>query len=56
MWGLGPIFDTATKKDAGEGIGPLKIREVKDAIKVPVVCYWRESTRKTARECYSKWS
>ncbi len=35
--GLGPIFDTATKKDAGEGIGPLKIREVKDAIKIPVV-------------------
>lgn len=35
--GLGPIFDTATKKDAGKGIGPLKIREVKDAIKLPVV-------------------
>jgi thiamine-phosphate pyrophosphorylase len=35
--GLGPIFDTATKKDAGDGIGPLKIREVKDAIKLPVV-------------------
>lgn len=35
--GLGPIFDTATKKDAGEGIGPLKIRKVKDAIKLPVV-------------------
>ncbi|HEY3362494.1 MAG TPA: thiamine phosphate synthase [Methanosarcina sp.] len=35
--GLGPIFDTATKKDAGNGIGPLKIREVKDAIKIPVV-------------------
>lgn len=35
--GLGPIFDTATKKDAGDGIGPLKIREVKDAIKIPVV-------------------
>ncbi|HET8685071.1 MAG TPA: thiamine phosphate synthase [Methanosarcina sp.] len=35
--GLGPIFDTATKKDAGKGIGPLKIREVKDAIKIPVV-------------------
>ncbi len=35
--GLGPIFDTATKKDAGEGIGPLKIREVKDAIEIPVV-------------------
>lgn len=35
--GLGPIFDTVTKKDAGEGIGPLKIREVKDAIKLPIV-------------------
>jgi thiamine-phosphate pyrophosphorylase len=35
--GLGPIFNTATKKDAGKGIGPLKIREVKDAIKIPVV-------------------
>ncbi|MGB9941078.1 thiamine phosphate synthase [Methanosarcina sp.] len=35
--GLGPIFDTATKKDAGDGIGPLKIREVKAAIKLPVV-------------------
>jgi len=35
--GLGSIFDTATKKDAGKGIGPLKIREVKDAIKIPVV-------------------
>jgi thiamine-phosphate pyrophosphorylase len=35
--GLGPIFDTATKKDAGDGIGPGKIREVKKAIKIPVV-------------------
>jgi thiamine-phosphate pyrophosphorylase len=35
--GLGPIFATATKKDAGEGIGLLKIGEVKAAIKVPVV-------------------
>lgn len=35
--GLGPIFDTATKKDAGNGIGPHKIKEVKDAIKIPVV-------------------
>jgi thiamine-phosphate pyrophosphorylase len=35
--GLGSIFDTATKKDAGEGIGPLKIREVKDAIRIPLV-------------------
>lgn len=35
--GLGSIFNTTTKKDAGNGIGPLKIREVKDAIKIPVV-------------------
>jgi len=35
--GLGPIFDTATKKDAGKGIGSFKIREVKDTIKLPVV-------------------
>ena len=35
--GLGPIFDTATKKDAGDGIGPARIREVKRAIKIPLV-------------------
>ncbi len=35
--GLGPIFDTATKKDAGKGIGPDSIREVKNAITIPVV-------------------
>ena len=35
--GLGSIFDTATKKDAGKGIGPASIREVKNAIKIPVV-------------------
>lgn len=35
--GLGPIFETATKKDAGAGLGPEKIREVKSAIKIPVV-------------------
>ena len=34
--GLGSIFDTATKKDAGKGIGPASIREVKNAIKIPV--------------------
>ena len=34
--GLGSIFDTATKKDAGKGIGPARIREVKNAIKIPV--------------------
>lgn len=35
--GLGSIFDTTTKKDAGKGIGPSRIREVKNAIKIPVV-------------------
>lgn len=35
--GLGSIFDTSTKKDAGKGIGPARIREVKNTIKVPVV-------------------
>lgn len=35
--GLGSIFDTSTKKDAGQGIGPARIREVMNAIKVPVV-------------------
>ncbi|WP_255335032.1 thiamine phosphate synthase [Methanosarcina sp. KYL-1] len=35
--GLGPIFNTSTKKDAGNGIGPDMIREVKSAIKIPVV-------------------
>lgn len=35
--GLGPIFDTSTKKDAGKGIGPYNIREVKNAIKIPLV-------------------
>lgn len=35
--GLGPIFDTSTKKDAGEGIGIEVIREVKQRLKIPVV-------------------
>ncbi|MDD4497165.1 MAG: thiamine phosphate synthase [Methanosarcinaceae archaeon] len=35
--GLGPIFDTSTKKDAGKGIGPDNIREIKNAIKIPLV-------------------
>ncbi len=35
--GLGSIFDTFTKKDAGKGIGPTSIREVKNVVKVPVV-------------------
>jgi len=35
--GLSPIFDTSTKKDAGSGIGPESIRDVKDAIGIPIV-------------------
>jgi thiamine-phosphate pyrophosphorylase len=35
--GLGPIFDTATKEDAGGGIRLSRIREVKNSIKIPVV-------------------
>lgn len=35
--GLSPIFDTATKKDAGDGIGSEKIQEIKTAISIPVV-------------------
>ena len=35
--GLSPIFGTATKKDAGEGIGPEKIQEIKNAISIPIV-------------------
>lgn len=35
--GLGSIFDTATKKDAGKGIGPVRIKDVKNAIRIPVV-------------------
>ncbi len=35
--GLSPIFDTATKSDAGTGIGTERIRDVKNAINIPVV-------------------
>jgi thiamine-phosphate pyrophosphorylase len=35
--GLGPIFNTSTKKDAGDGIGYDIIKKVKDAVNVPVV-------------------
>jgi len=35
--GLSPIFDTATKSDAGKGIGIERIRDVKNAINIPVV-------------------
>ena len=40
--GLGPIFDTSTKKDAGKGIGSAKIKEVKDRNKNSCSCYWRD--------------
>lgn len=35
--GLSPIFDTSTKKNAGNGIGPESIRAVKEAISIPIV-------------------
>jgi thiamine-phosphate pyrophosphorylase len=35
--GLSPIFDTSTKKDAGEGIGPENVRGVKNALNIPIV-------------------
>ena len=35
--GLSPIFDTATKSDAGKGIGTERIRSVKNAIRIPIV-------------------
>jgi thiamine-phosphate pyrophosphorylase len=35
--GLGPIFDTTTKKDSGAGVGLPKIRKVKKVIIIPVV-------------------
>jgi thiamine-phosphate pyrophosphorylase len=35
--GFGPVFNTSTKKDAGKGIGPARIREVKAALTIPVV-------------------
>jgi thiamine-phosphate pyrophosphorylase len=35
--GLSPIFDTSTKKDAGEGISPESVRGVKNALNIPIV-------------------
>ncbi|MCD4703453.1 MAG: thiamine phosphate synthase [Methanosarcinaceae archaeon] len=35
--GLGPIYNTATKKDAGNGIGPEMIGDVKNMIGIPIV-------------------
>ncbi|WP_321417845.1 thiamine phosphate synthase [uncultured Methanomethylovorans sp.] len=35
--GLSPIFDTATKSDAGKGIGTKRIMDVKNAINIPIV-------------------
>lgn len=35
--GLGPIFDTSTKSDAGRGIGLNKLKEIKETINIPIV-------------------
>lgn len=35
--GVGPVFDTSTKKDAGKGIGVARIKDVKNAITIPVI-------------------
>lgn len=35
--GVGPIFNTSTKTDAGKGIGPSKIKDIKNKISIPVV-------------------
>ena len=35
--GIGPIFDTGTKKDAGKGIGLEKIRQIKKQTTLPIV-------------------
>jgi thiamine-phosphate pyrophosphorylase len=35
--GVGTVFATATKKDAGEPIGLLRLRRIKEAVSIPVV-------------------
>ncbi|MEN3185172.1 MAG: thiamine phosphate synthase [Atribacterota bacterium] len=35
--GVGTVFPTSTKKDAGEPIGLLRLRQIKEAVKIPVV-------------------
>ena len=35
--GLGPMYHTSTKKNAGDGIGPHTVRSVKELIDIPVV-------------------
>lgn len=35
--GAGAVFYTGTKKDIGEAIGLLNLKEIKDAVKIPVV-------------------
>jgi thiamine-phosphate pyrophosphorylase len=35
--GFSPVFDTTTKKDAGMGVGPERIRAVKTTIDIPIV-------------------
>ncbi len=34
--GVGPMFPTATKSDAGTPIGPERLREIKQAVHIPV--------------------
>ncbi len=35
--GVGTVFPTATKKDAGEPIGLERLRRIKEAVRIPVV-------------------
>lgn len=35
--GVGPVFPTATKPDAGEAIGPEGLRRIVQAVRIPVV-------------------
>ncbi len=34
--GVGPMFATGTKPDAGEPVGPQRLREIKQAVHIPV--------------------
>jgi thiamine-phosphate diphosphorylase len=35
--GVGPMFPTTTKPDAGEAVGPKRISEIKSAVSIPVL-------------------
>ncbi len=35
--GVGPVYGTTTKSDAGEAVGIRRIKEVRDAVAIPVV-------------------